>query len=98
MLVIMDNHATQEDCERVEKAIESMGFQPVPVPGAGRTAICVTGNKDRVSAPSLERLDGVLSVVQITKPYKLVSREVTESDTMVTVGDAMNYLKEHVKD
>ncbi|MAG57522.1 MAG: 3-deoxy-7-phosphoheptulonate synthase [Planctomycetes bacterium] len=89
MLVLMDHHATEDHCTGVEDAIRALGYQPVRVPGAGRIAICVTGNKDRVSAPSLERLDGVLSVVHVTKPYKLVSREVTESDTTVAVGDAV---------
>ena len=89
MLVIMDNHATEEQCDGVEDAIRALGFQPVSVPGAGRTAVCVTGNSDRVSAPVLERLPGVLQVIHVTKPYKLVSREVRESGTTITVGDAV---------
>ena len=89
MLVIMDNQATEEQCNGVEDAIRALGFEPVSVPGAGRTAVCVTGNNDRVSAPMLERLPGVLQVIHVTQPYKLVSREVRGSSTKVTVGDAV---------
>lgn len=89
MLVIMDNHATEDQCRGVEEAIRSLGFQPVRVPGAGRTAVCVTGNKDRVSAPMLERLPGVLQVIHVTKPYKLVSQEIRDEATRVRVGDAV---------
>ena len=89
MLVIMDHNATDAQCDAVEDAIRALGFSPVSVPGAGRTAICVTGNKDRVSAPVLERLSGVLQVIHVTKPYKLVSREVRKEGTRIQIGDAV---------
>ena len=80
MLVIMGQDSTKEQCEAVEEAIRRMGFTPLPVPGANRTAICVTGNRGPVEAAFLNQLPGVLECIPVTKPYKLVSREVHPED------------------
>jgi 3-deoxy-7-phosphoheptulonate synthase len=87
MLVVMRNDSTKEQCRAVEEAIARMGYTPLPVPGAERTAICVTGNRTRVDASLLARLPGVLECIPVTKPYKLVSRETHPEDTVVVVGD-----------
>ncbi len=87
MLVIMQRDCTVAQCAAVEAAIRNLGFTPLPVPGENRTAICVTGNKGPVDAAALARLPGVLECIRVTRPYKLVSREVHPQDTVVRVGD-----------
>lgn len=87
MLVIMRKDCTVEECSRVEEAIRRLGFEPLPVPGADRTAICVTGNRGPVDRASLSHLPGVLECIEVTRPYKLVSREVHPEDTVVQVGE-----------
>jgi len=86
MLVIMRNNSTVEECAAVEAAIRQMGFSPLPVPGENRTAICVTGNKGAVEAGMLTRLPGVVECIRVTRPYKLVSREVRDEPTVVDVA------------
>ncbi|MEO6593470.1 MAG: 3-deoxy-7-phosphoheptulonate synthase [Planctomycetota bacterium] len=86
MLVILRKDCTAAESDAVEEAIRKMGFAPLPVPGADRTAICITGNKGPVDASMLRRLAGVLECIPVTKPYKLVSREVHPQDTVVQVG------------
>lgn len=86
MLVIMAPGPTEEQCARVEAAIRAMGFTPLRVPGAGRTAICVTGNRGPVDDSFLIRLPGVVRCLRVTKPFKLVSREVHPTDSVVQVG------------
>lgn len=86
MLVIMKKDSSAGECERVAEAIRRMGFVPVPVPGANRTAICVTGNRGPVESAYLSQLSGVLECIPVTKPYKLVSREVHPEDTVVEVA------------
>ena len=86
MLVIMRKDSTKEHCHEVEEAIRRMGFTPLPVPGANRTAICVTGNKGPVESAHLAQLPGVLECIPVTKAYKLVSREVHPEDTVVEVA------------
>jgi 3-deoxy-7-phosphoheptulonate synthase len=86
VLVIMRRDSSQDQIHEVEEAIRRMGFTPLPVPGADRTAICVTGNRGPVESAYLSQLAGVLECIPVTKPYKLVSREVHPEDTVIPIG------------
>jgi len=86
MLVIMRKGSTEEQCRNIEEAIRRMGYTPLPVPGENRTAICITGNKGPVESAYLIQLPGVLECIPVTKPYKLVSREVHPENTVIEVG------------
>jgi 3-deoxy-7-phosphoheptulonate synthase len=83
MLVVMKAQATPEQVQAVCAAIEGLGFRAHAMPGAERTAIGITGNKDAVDRGNLEALPGVAEVIRVTKAYKLASRDVKESDTIV---------------
>jgi 3-deoxy-7-phosphoheptulonate synthase len=82
MLVVMKAQATEGDiasvCERIEKA----GFRAHAIPGAQRTAIGITGNQGAVEL-GLEEMAGVAEVIRVSKPYKLVSRDIKDSNTVV---------------
>ncbi len=86
MLIIMRKGCTVEECGHVEAEVRRLGYEPLPVPGADRTAICVTGNRGPVEKAGLSRLPGVLECIEVTRPYKLVSREVHPEDSVVRVG------------
>jgi 3-deoxy-7-phosphoheptulonate synthase len=86
MLIVMDSAATAEDVRRVVEAVESLGLQAHPIPGAQRTAIGITGNRGFVESAAFENLPGVAEVIPVTAPYKLVSREAKREDTVVSVG------------
>src|SRR3954466_3750875 len=83
MLVVMKSHATAEQVETVLAAIRRLDLTPHPLPGATRTAIGITGNIGAVDPRSLEVLPGVLELIRVTKPYKLVGREMHPDDTIV---------------
>jgi 3-deoxy-7-phosphoheptulonate synthase len=83
MLVVMRAHATEEQVRAVCDKIESLGYRAHPIPGEQRTAIGITGNRGAVEPGSLEEMTGVQEVIYVTKPYKLVSRDVKEDDTVV---------------
>ncbi len=83
MLVVMKTQATPEEVQAVCDQITRLGFRPHPMPGAQRTAIGITGNQGQVEAGSLEELSGVAEVIAVSKPYKLVSRDVKEEDTII---------------
>ncbi|RRA49800.1 3-deoxy-7-phosphoheptulonate synthase [Acidipila sp. EB88] len=83
MLVVMKSHATPEQIAAVCDEIERMGFRPHALPGATRTAIGITGNKSGVDHGNLSELSGVAEVIRVSKPYKLVSRDVKEEDTVI---------------
>lgn len=84
MLVVMKPHATPEQIQAVCEHIERLGFRPHPLPGAQRTAIGITGNQGMVESSGLDDLPGVAEVIAVSKPYKLVSRDVKEDNTVIT--------------
>jgi 3-deoxy-7-phosphoheptulonate synthase len=53
------------------------------MPGATRTAIGVTGNQGEVEQGTLGEMPGVQEVIRVSKPYKLVSRDVKEENTVL---------------
>jgi 3-deoxy-7-phosphoheptulonate synthase len=83
MLVVMKVQATPEEIQAVCDYIEQLGFRAHSLPGAQRTAIGITGNQGSIDQGNLEELSGVAEVIKVSKPYKLVSREVKEEDTVI---------------
>ncbi len=83
MLIVMQAHATEEQVKAVCERIESLGYRAHAIPGAQRTAIGVTGNQSEVEAGGLEEMPGVGEVIRVSKPYKLVSRDLKEEDTVL---------------
>ncbi|SPF32692.1 Phospho-2-dehydro-3-deoxyheptonate aldolase [Candidatus Sulfotelmatobacter kueseliae] len=83
MLVVMQAHATEEQVRDVCQKIEKMGYRAHAMPGAQRTAIGITGNKAEIEPGTLEEMPGVQEVIQVSKPYKLVSRELKEDNTVI---------------
>src|SRR5271169_5800444 len=86
MLVVMDAHATEEQVRAVCARVEQLGLKAHTIPGSLRTAIGITGNQGAVDLGTLESLPGVVECIPVSKPYKLVSRELKEEDTVVRVG------------
>ena len=83
MLVVMKAHASEEQVRAVCDRIESLGYRAHPIPGTSRTAIGITGNKGAMEPGTLEEMSGVQEVIAVTKPYKLVSRDIKEEDTVI---------------
>jgi 3-deoxy-7-phosphoheptulonate synthase len=84
MLVVMQAHAREDEVRAVCKKIESLGYRAHSIPGAQRTAIGITGNRGEVEPGTLEEMPGVQEVIRVSKPYKLVSRDVKEENTVIT--------------
>jgi 3-deoxy-7-phosphoheptulonate synthase len=85
MLVVMQSHATEEQVRAVCQRIESLGLKAHPIPGAARTAIGITGNDGAIDLGILESLPGVIECIPVSKPYKLVSRDAKEEDTILRI-------------
>ena len=83
MLVVMKAHATEEEVRAVCQKIESLGYRAHALPGAERTAIGITGNKGVVEAGSLDEMPGVQELIRVSKPYKLVSRDIKPDNTVI---------------
>ena len=87
MLIVMKPDATEAQVEEVLDVIRGLGFKPHPMPGATRTAIGITGNPGAIDPAHFEMLSGVAEAIRVSKPYKLVGRDLKHEDTVVRVGD-----------
>ncbi|MDQ3321046.1 MAG: 3-deoxy-7-phosphoheptulonate synthase [Acidobacteriota bacterium] len=88
MLIVMKPGATEREIESVLKIIETLGFRPHEMPGASRTAIGVTGNQGSVDPSHFENLPGVAEAIRVTKPYKLISKDLRPEKSVVRIGNA----------
>ncbi len=86
MLILMKQGVSQGDVDRVKDRVRSLGFEPHEIPGAVRVAIGITGNKEGIDPNIFLSLAGVDDAVRVSKPFKLVSREVKPDQTVVSVG------------
>ncbi len=86
MLIVMKPQASEEAIRSVCRKIESMGYRAHPIPGEQRTAIGITGNAGPLEPAEFESLPGVAEAIPVSKPFKLVSREVKNEDSLVHVG------------
>lgn len=88
MLIVMAPGATREQIDRVCGRIRELNLTPHEIPGSMRTAIGITGNQGPILPEPFQHLPGVSECVPVSKPYKLVSREVKPEPTIVSVRGA----------
>jgi len=93
MLIVMDKGATAEDLAAVVERIKKYGWEAKPIPGGERTAIGVLRNKGPIDPGLFLDMPGVRDVIPVSKPYKLVSREMHPEDTVVELGEGENSVK-----
>lgn len=86
MIVVMKTGATEEQVIGVQKTIRELGFKDHRIHGEERNVVAVLGHVYPELVDELGVLEGVDTVVRISKPFKLASREVNPYDTVVRVG------------
>ena len=87
MLIMMSLQTPRKDVERIKNKIKSCGCSPHEIPGAIKLAIGITGPSAKLSIEDFLMMDSVDEVVRVTKPYKLVSREMKSDDTIINFND-----------
>lgn len=88
MLIVMKPDATQSEIDRVLEIIGKLGYRGHAMPGETRTAIGITGNKGSVDPAHFENLPGVADAIRVTKPYKLISKDLRPEKSAIKVGNA----------
>src|SRR5882762_3020533 len=88
MLIVMQAKATEREIADVVKVVNEMGLRAHPLPGGTRTAIGITGNTGAIDPTHFENLAGVAEAIRVSKPYKLITRDLRPEKTVVRVGDA----------
>lgn len=87
MLIVMDDSATQKEIKRVTKLIEEMGGNVHHISNGQEVSMGITGNESTLKATEISQMPGVKNVNNISKPYKLGSREMKAKNTIVKVGN-----------
>ena len=88
MIIVMKPEATQEDVDQVLARLESIGSEAHVSVGQTHTVIGAIGDRDRIQQLPWEALSGVERAVPVLKPFKFVSRDFRESDTVIEVRGA----------
>ena len=86
MLVVLKQNASEEEVQRVCRAVEELGLTPHPIPGKLRTAIGITGNVGPVDPVNISSLECVAEVIRVTRAYKLSNREMQPEDSVFKIG------------
>jgi 3-deoxy-7-phosphoheptulonate synthase len=87
MIIVLKKDAQKKQIDYILKKISDMGLKPLYMPGTEKTVIGAIGDERVLRGLNLEALPSVEQVVPILKPYKAVSREFKQEDTIVEVGD-----------
>jgi 3-deoxy-7-phosphoheptulonate synthase len=83
MLIVMDKDATPDHIESVVAKIEALGFVAQTIPGGERVAIGILRNPGPVDPALFVDMPGVTQAIPVSRPYKLVSREMKRQDTII---------------
>ncbi len=87
MVITLKPGTTEKGIQHVLDKIKELGFTPHVSKGAERTIIGVIGENAIRSREIFQAMFIVESVMPISRPYKLVSREFKSEDTVVKVGN-----------
>ena len=86
MIIIMKLNAAETAVSQVEEKLKALGKECNISRGIQRTVIGAIGDETDIDVEALEAISDVDRVVRVMKPYKIVSREAHEQDTIVDVS------------
>ena len=86
MVIIMNVDATAENIQEVIAVIEGAGLQAKVMEGSQQKIVGVIGDKTRLASVPIDALDGVEKSVEISKSYKLASREFHPANSVIDVA------------
>lgn len=85
MVIIMNADATAQNIKEVIEVIEKAGLQAKVMEGEQQKIVGVIGDKTRLAMVPFDAMDGVDTTVQISKSYKLVSREFHPKSSVIDI-------------
>jgi 3-deoxy-7-phosphoheptulonate synthase len=86
VIIVMSHQALPAQVDAVVEKIGELGLTPELSKGEDRSIIGVIGGNAYAYREAFAHLPGIQEIVQITKPYKLASREWQPKDTVIDVG------------
>ncbi|MCR5758654.1 MAG: 3-deoxy-7-phosphoheptulonate synthase [Selenomonas sp.] len=86
MVIIMNVDATAEDIQSIIAVIEKAGLVAKVMEGTHQKIVGVIGDKTRLASVPIDAMDGVEKSVEISKSYKLASREFHPQNSVIDVA------------
>jgi 3-deoxy-7-phosphoheptulonate synthase len=83
----MSLSAPREHIENIKEKIFASNCTPHEIPGSVKLAVGITGPSSGLQIDDFLSMDSVEEVVRVSKPYKLVSREMKSEDTIIKFGE-----------
>ncbi len=87
MIIILKQNATKQDADSIFDEIEKSGLKPLFLPGTEQIVIGAIGDERLLNEKHFENFPQVDQVKPVLSPYKLVSREFNNCETVVKIGD-----------
>ena len=86
MIIVMRSHAEPTQIEAVVKRVEEMGYKVHLSRGEARTIIGIIGADEHlIQNEAFEVMDGVEKTMRVMQPFKLASRDFSETNTVINV-------------
>lgn len=85
MIIVMKKDATKEEVAHVVERLEAIDSEAHISEGRFRTVIGALGDRARIQQLPWEAMPGVERAVPVLKPFKFVSRDFQEEDTVIEV-------------
>ncbi|MDD3057743.1 MAG: 3-deoxy-7-phosphoheptulonate synthase [Sphaerochaeta sp.] len=86
MIIVLKQQISEKHKEAIRSFLVEKGYTVKEIIGQEETIFGAVG-QSTIDIREVQMLEGVASVVPISKPYKLASRELKKEDTIVTVGN-----------
>jgi 3-deoxy-7-phosphoheptulonate synthase len=86
VIIVMSHKASKAQVEAVVDRVKEIGLLPEVSVGEDRAVIGVIGGNAYAYREAFSHLPAIQEILQITKPFKLASREFRQRDTVVDVG------------
>jgi len=86
-VIIVMSSRDKADLQRVIDKIEELGYESHVIYGVEKTVVAAVGDeRGKYRLQAIQSMAGVESVMPVLHPFKLVSREVKQQNTVVDVG------------
>lgn len=86
MIIVLKPNHEEEDLHKIVRRLEDLGLRAHISKGEQRTIVGAIGDERVLRDIPMESFPGVESVLPILKPYKLVSREFKQENTVIRVN------------
>ncbi len=86
MIIVLKPDATEQDIDHLVARLRSLGLKSQVTKGEERTVVGVIGDERILQNQPLSVFPGVESVTPILAPWKLVSREFQQHDSVIDVS------------